>query len=330
MDQLIENFSLQGNWVDVIFLLVLLYFILTNRGFIHTILDVLGFLFSLLLSYRLYAFFGKIIAENFTIPRGIANAVGFFIAWFIAEIILYLIFTSLYQSFLHKLHRNPVDKSLGYLAGAIQACIIFLFFISLIFALPVRGQVKQAIMESRTGPYFVNISQSTERRLKNVFGDAISETINFLTIKPQSNETVDLGFKLKENQLSVDETSEEQMLKLVNNERRQRGLPELRQDNQLRTVARAYAKEMFINGFFAHTSQVDGSNPGERANRYNVEYQVLGENLAYAPDVYIAHQGLMNSEGHRKNILSPEYSRVGIGVIDGGYYGKMFVQEFRD
>lgn len=50
----------------------------------------------------------------------------------------------------------------------------------------------------------------------------------------------------------------------------------------------------------------------------------------FPPTVIVAHNGLMNSEGHRANILSPEFSRVGIGVIDNGIYGKIFVQIFTD
>jgi len=87
---------------------------------------------------------------------------------------------------------------------------------------------------------------------------------------------------------------------------------------------------MLENGFFSHVSAIDGSDAGERASSAGISYGVLGENLAYAPDVYIAHHGLMNSQGHRKNILSADYNKVGIGVIDAGIYGKMFVQLFSD
>jgi uncharacterized protein YkwD len=52
--------------------------------------------------------------------------------------------------------------------------------------------------------------------------------------------------------------------------------------------------------------------------------------LALAPTLATAHTGLMNSEGHRANILEPKFKRVGIGVIDNGVYGKMFVQVFTD
>jgi len=44
--------------------------------------------------------------------------------------------------------------------------------------------------------------------------------------------------------------------------------------------------------------------------------------------VSTAHVGLMNSEGHRENILDPKLNKIGIGVIDNGVYGKMFVQVF--
>ena len=120
------------------------------------------------------------------------------------------------------------------------------------------------------------------------------------------------------------------MVNLVNQEKGKYGLKELVSHEKLREVARIYAKEMFKNGFFSHISLIDGSTPADRALRAGVTFMIIGENLAYAPDVYIAHQGLMNSQGHRENILSENYRRVGIGVVDGGIYGKMFVQEFAD
>ena len=52
--------------------------------------------------------------------------------------------------------------------------------------------------------------------------------------------------------------------------------------------------------------------------------------LAHAATLSIAHSGLMNSPGHRANILRPEFGRVGIGIMDGGEYGLMITQNFRD
>lgn len=328
MQTLLEKFSLHGNWVDLVFILLLVYFISTSEGFLDTIFDAFGFVFALFFSYKFYSFFGKLLIANFALPQGLSYASGFFIAWFFAEIILYFVISLFSERYLKELKNNKYNIFFGFIASTIQTFVIFLFFVSLVFALPVRAQIKEAILNSRTGPFFVNLSQSFEKNIKNVFGGALSETLNFLTVKPDSTETVNLGLKAPAKVLSVDNQSEQIMFNLVNQERISRGGKALQFDDKLNGVARTYAREMFENGFFSHTSQVDGSSPADRASRAGISYYVIGENLAYAPDVYVAHQGLMNSEGHRKNILSEDYGKVGIGVVDGGIYGKMFVQEF--
>jgi uncharacterized protein YkwD len=61
---------------------------------------------------------------------------------------------------------------------------------------------------------------------------------------------------------------------------------------------------MFQQGFFAHVDQ-DGRSPFDRMKAGNVTFGAAGENLALAPTVQIAHDGLMNSPGHRANILNP-------------------------
>ncbi len=59
-----------------------------------------------------------------------------------------------------------------------------------------------------------------------------------------------------------------------------------------------------------------------------VSFILAGENLAVAPTISIAHKGLMDSPGHRENILRPQFHRVGIGAARGGRYGIMFTQNF--
>lgn len=330
LDSIIQQYSLRGNVVDLIFIAVILLFIISSKGFIESVFELSGFLGSIIISFGTYSFFGKLLVYNFTLPRGIANAVGFFIAWFLAESLIYIITLILLSKFFSNLRSHPFNKTLRFIPSGLHACVIYLFFVSLIFSLPVRGTVKEKILQSKTGPLFINTSQSLEKQIKNVFGSAISESLNFLTIKPRSSETVDLGFKVSMNKLYQDPQSESGMLSLLNKERSDRHIKVLTSDENLRKVARQYAREMFEYGFFSHTSKVDGSTALERASRERIIFQVIGENLAFAPDLYLAHQGLMNSEGHKANILSTDYGRVGIGVIDGGIYGRMFVQVFTD
>lgn len=117
------------------------------------------------------------------------------------------------------------------------------------------------------------------------------------------------------------------MLDLVNQERAKAGLKPLQMDLQLVKLARMKAQDMIDNRYFSHTSPTYGS-PFEMMKSHGVQYRTAGENLAGAPTVDTAHNNLMNSPGHRANILNSNFSKAGIGVVSGGPYGKMFVQLF--
>lgn len=120
---------------------------------------------------------------------------------------------------------------------------------------------------------------------------------------------------------------ESRMLNLVNNERVSRGLQPLEIDMELVKLARMKSRDMITKGYFSHYSPTYGS-PFNMMKNAGVDYMYAGENIAGAPTVDRAHTALMNSDGHRKNILNPNYTHVGIGIIDGGPYGKMFTQMF--
>ena len=117
------------------------------------------------------------------------------------------------------------------------------------------------------------------------------------------------------------------MLRLLNQERTSRGLPALELDTRMVPVARQHSLEMFQLAYFGHQSPVLGS-PFDRLQAAKISYTRAGENLAYARTVAVAHRGLMDSPGHRENILRPEFTRVAIGVVTAGSYGRMFTQLF--
>lgn len=125
-------------------------------------------------------------------------------------------------------------------------------------------------------------------------------------------------------ELSVDE---QRMIDLVNQERTRAGLPELKVNLELVKVARKKAAEMVENNYFSHTSPTYGT-PFEMMKKFGISYLTAGENLAGAPSVDLAHQNLMNSPGHRANILNSTFKEIGIGVAEGSSYGKIFVQMF--
>jgi uncharacterized protein YkwD len=86
---------------------------------------------------------------------------------------------------------------------------------------------------------------------------------------------------------------------------------------------------MFARSYFSHVSP-DREDPFDRMREAKVRYLTAGENLALARTLPAAHRGLMESPGHRANILRPQFGRVGIGVLDGGVHGLMVTQNFRN
>ncbi|MTI96489.1 MAG: hypothetical protein FH749_13615 [Firmicutes bacterium] len=115
---------------------------------------------------------------------------------------------------------------------------------------------------------------------------------------------------------------EKQMLELVNAERAKVGVAPLKLNMEVTEVARVKSKDMLENNYFEHQSPVYGS-PFEMLSTFGINFSTAGENIALYHDVTAAHQGLMNSPGHRENILREEFSQLGIGIIkaaDGRLY----------
>ncbi|MBI4743873.1 MAG: hypothetical protein HY776_03500 [Actinobacteria bacterium] len=134
-----------------------------------------------------------------------------------------------------------------------------------------------------------------------------------------------INWSLAEDVLKGDE---QRMLDLINQERATRNLKPLTVDPAVTIVARNHSEEMIRLEYFSHESPVSGGLELRIKNGNIKNWKFLGENLAGAQSVEIAHSALMNSEKHKENILNPEYIHIGIGVVDGGRYGKMFTQNF--
>jgi uncharacterized protein YkwD len=155
----------------------------------------------------------------------------------------------------------------------------------------------------------------------------VKRTMNMRTIPPESERMVNLPFKVADARPRPD--LESGMLELVNRERREAGLEPLTSDPELTEVARRHSVDMFTRGYFSHLTP-EGRSPFDRIRAANVRFLTAGENLALAPTLPIAHTGLMNSPGHRANLLRPSFGRVGIGILDGGRRGLMVTQNFRN
>lgn len=117
------------------------------------------------------------------------------------------------------------------------------------------------------------------------------------------------------------------MVNLINRDRAANGLPALQVDMQLVQLARMKSQDMINNNYFSHTSPTYGT-PGQMLANAGVKYRSMGENIAGNRSAEAAHTALMNSSGHRANILNSGYNYVGVGVVAGGPYGLMITEIF--
>lgn len=118
---------------------------------------------------------------------------------------------------------------------------------------------------------------------------------------------------------------EQKVVDLTNQERAKNGLPALKVDVTLSKMAREKSRDMSANGYFSHTSPTYGS-PFDMMKKYGISYRYAGENIAMGqrtPEEVV--KAWMNSEGHRKNILSPNFNYIGVGYVAQGNY---WTQEF--
>ncbi len=108
-------------------------------------------------------------------------------------------------------------------------------------------------------------------------------------------------------------TIEDDMIHLVNNERIARGLKHLKASPLLCQIARAHSKVQLNHNNIFHKSPVDRSDHSERIEAGGYMSKSSAENVSTAPTLEIGHNGLMNSQGHYKNIVG-DWEEIGVGI----------------
>ncbi len=292
-------------------------------------LDLLGMAVSLGAAVLGYRQLSALVLQMADLPRAVA-VLGSFLGLVLLAQVAYSALVNLLFHLSRPLFAalgplSLIDRALGAIPGTLKG-LIFATLMLLPFALfPIIPPFSAAIERSTVGSRLVVAAVDAAPGLESLLGRELNEGLSFLT-PPQTEEGMKINFGPL-GRLVPDPEAEERMLEMLNEERRKAGLRPLRFDDQLREVARAHSLEMFKEGYFAHQSPNTGS-PFDRMRRAGISFAIAGENLAYAPNVQIAHEGLMNSPGHRANILRAEFGRVGIGVIKSEFRGRMFSQEF--
>ena len=160
----------------------------------------------------------------------------------------------------------------------------------------------------------ITTERPTETTTQNI--ERPTETTTQNTEKPNNNGSM----------LSI----ETEVVRLVNVERSKAGLPALQIDQEVSKVARLKSEDMANKNYFNHTSPTYGS-PFEMLKKFNITYKTAGENIAKGQKTAEAVvNAWMNSEGHRKNILSSSFTHIGVGYATKGstpYWTQMFIKK---
>lgn len=140
--------------------------------------------------------------------------------------------------------------------------------------------------------------------------------------KPEQTKPSDSG---KEDGSAVS-SYEKQVAEIVNRYRAQYGLSALTLNTQLCELSDRKSEDMRAKNYFAHESPTYGS-AFDMMKAAGIRYRYAGENLAMGyDDPETVVRAWMNSEGHRKNILSPNFQEIGVGYVEnGGYWTQMFI-----
>ncbi len=294
-------------------------------GLLAASANLLGLIVSLLAAYAFYAPVASWLSNIWPIPPSLLNIFAFLLLAFVIDTLItgsiLLLSKKMGPRLRSVTHPSWFAAGLGLANGLITVA----YMTSIFSSLPIEHPMKVAVTQAVLARPLIDGLEQLGSPVQKLVTPAINELSQLFTIEPDSKEIVTLNFSSDSAFISLPD--EQQMLKLLNQERAKQGLNELVLATDLRQVGRAHSLDMFKRGYFSHYSP-EGLDPFDRIEAANIQYLAAGENLALAPTVDMAHTGLMNSPGHKRNILDPKYNKVGIGAYKDPRYGIIFTQVF--
>lgn len=299
-----------------------------RAGFVRTLYGLITWIVAIPGALILQGPLGILLVRA-GVAAALARTLAFVAVLLVIEIGFTVVGARVILPFARGLHRERlfglVDRAFGVIPSVLRTLVIVAVALAAAIVLPVGSDVRAAIDGSRLAQGLIAQVSAVQPALEAVAGGPEDGAPLFVTrLGADQTEKLDLPNGLV---LVPDPDSEQEMLRLLNQERTSRGLTALTLETRALPVARQHSEEMFQLKYFGHQSPVLGS-PFDRLMAAKISYTRAGENLAYAHSVAIAHRGLMDSPGHRENILRPEFTRVAIGVISAGPSGRMFTQLF--
>lgn len=184
-----------------------------------------------------------------------------------------------------------------------------------------KGNTIYNLDNSESDTYLIDDSYTT------IFYDLHNErTVTaVLLIDKEIEESLNSYFGKSSDELK--KSYERQIFDLANAVRSRYKKNYFKWDDKISVVARNHSEDMAAHSYFSHEN-LQGISPFERMEKNNIQFTKAAENIAAGqPNAIFAHEGWMNSAGHRKNILG-DCEKLGVGVYLGGDYSVYYTQNF--
>lgn len=309
--------------IDIILIVTVILFVGLGykRGFVNSFFQLVQWAGAFTVAVLLYTNTAQLVDQYFSVTEEWQKPLSFLLLFITTLLVLSLLFVLLKKKLAPEAQFSYVNKIAGLIPGFLTGTVVAIllakvFAVSVWYTEPGKAgnSILVAALNDATGWVDANMeavfNASGQPRVSGSFETAYSASGEF-----------------KSETFTARPDLELLMLRMVNAEREKRGLQILVPDDKLQLAAQQHAADMFARGYFSHNTP-EGINPFERMKKMGIKYAYAGENLAHSFDLDEAHSGLMNSPGHRANILNKNFGKVGISILDSDINGLMLVQEF--
>jgi uncharacterized protein YkwD len=301
------------------------------RGFVREAMDLAGLVVGVVAAFRLSGTVAPVLRDmgglSDEVARFAAGVAIFFAVGFAAAVA---------ARALERHARLPGLNMVNRVSGAGLAlawgAFLGILGLSLLAVAPEPIALSSQLESSAVARALTDPTGVPQRMFTQVSGDRVVQTLLSLQeavgarrVVGEEDDVVVIPAAAASD-LERDDSAAAEVLDRLNRSRVDAGVDPLSSSPALIEVAAAYAAELYESGRFAHQS-LQGGELGDRLAAAEVTYRIAGENLALAPGPAEVHDGLLNSAGHRANLLNREFHKVGIGVVDGPL-GLMTVQVF--
>lgn len=297
-----------------------------RRGLVLCLFDALTLVLALAVAESQSTAAGAFLARQVSLPAALAPPLGF-LAILVAGEILRLLGATLLQCVLAPLFGAvPVLRYVNHLggvgAGLLRGVVVLAIGLTLLQKVGPASGLAAAVGRTAVGQALVAVSDlgvAPPDVLPSV-GIPVPAP-GFLAAAPPAAALPPVA------DATIDPADEATLLEMTNLARSQAGLPSLASDGRLLTLARQHSLDMYRQGYFAHDAPLLGA-PADRLRAAGVRFNQVGENIAHAPTVAEAFQGLIASPDHRANILGADFQRIGVGVARSPVWGVVVTQDF--